>query len=102
MWPHKSFEVAAGGVAGYAAKRSVPSLVAGGTSGLALIACGQTGRHKAAAAISDSWIMMCDFCCGIDNEPGTCNAKISFVYDVLVAYFVSTYLQFCSTTVRPS
>ena len=48
-------QVAAGGVAGYAAKRSVPSLVAGGASGLALIACGQTGRFKAAAAISVPW-----------------------------------------------
>ncbi|CAE6970777.1 aptB [Symbiodinium natans] len=50
--------VAAGGFAGYAAKGSVPSLVAGGTSGLALIACGQTGRFKAAAAICAMLMMI--------------------------------------------
>ncbi|CAE7319667.1 FAX6 [Symbiodinium sp. CCMP2592] len=50
--------VAAGGVAGYASKRSVPSLVAGGASGLALIACGQTGRFRAAAAISAVLMMI--------------------------------------------
>ncbi|CAE7944181.1 FAX6, partial [Symbiodinium sp. KB8] len=50
--------VAAGGVVGYAAKRSVPSLVAGGASGLALIACGQTGRFKSAAAISAVLMMI--------------------------------------------
>ncbi|CAK9046376.1 Transmembrane protein 14A [Durusdinium trenchii] len=44
--------VTAGGIAGFASKGSVPSLVAGGLSGLALIACGQTARFKAAAAIS--------------------------------------------------
>ena len=45
-------QVAAGGVAGYASKGSVPSLVAGGLSGLGLIACGQTARFRTAAAIS--------------------------------------------------
>lgn len=44
--------VAAGGVAGFASKGSVPSLVAGGISGLGLIACGRTSNFKAAAVIS--------------------------------------------------
>ena len=48
-------EVAAGGVAGFASKGSVPSLLAGGISGLGLIACGRTSNFKAAAVISATW-----------------------------------------------
>lgn len=47
--------MAAGGVAGFASKGSVPSLVAGGISGLGLIACGRTSNFKAAAVISATW-----------------------------------------------
>ena len=69
-------QVAAGGVAGYAAKRSVPSLVAGGASGLALIACGQTGRFKMGQAGSvketfHGWI------CGSGIEEGYLGARVA-------------------------
>ncbi|CAE8629018.1 unnamed protein product, partial [Polarella glacialis] len=50
--------VAAGGVMGYAKKKSIPSLVAGGLSGLALIGAGLGSHFKTAASISGLLLMM--------------------------------------------
>ncbi|CAJ1392710.1 unnamed protein product [Effrenium voratum] len=50
--------VAAGGIAGFATKGSVPSLLAGSVGGLSLVACGRTASYRSAAAITAFLVMM--------------------------------------------